>query len=657
MIRTVSPSVAVELHDLVRRSSVPRLRSMTKFTESEYRLPSGPCRGMLFNCAHQPFTRLWFAAVDSGVWNRFIIFAPSQASKSTIGYIAIILYHLFEIGERVIAGLPSLDLVKDKWQDDIEPAIAASRYARYLPRGGRASRGGTPHSIEFTNGAILRFMTGGGKDKSRSAWESRIAVISEVDGMDVAGRASREADPITQIENRLRSHGDRKRMYMECTVTTEEGRTWREWNEGTASEILLPCPHCKVYVLPEEKQMLGWKDADDELTVRERSRFHCNACGKAWSEKQRATANTRCVLVHRGQKVARNGRVTGKAPRTRTLGFHWSAVHNRFQTAADVGVDCWKADRSDDQENAKKALNQFVFARPYKPLIEIDVSLVPSVLTRRMSDLPMNVLPADTMHCAIGVDTGKRFCHWAAIACNSEFAGTVPAYGRFDLAFDQVGIEKSIMLGLRDFRDQIVETGFAVHGDEIMRRPDIVIIDAGWSKHTELINAFCRESNALEMGVQWYPSHGFATTQMVDRRYKSPKKTGPTVIRLGDQYHMMLTGRPIVKALQVNVDHWKTFIQRRLTEPRDTDTAITLFRTDRRSHISFSQHLAAEQRFTEMVKDRGMVVRWTRKAAANHWLDCVVMAAVGCHLDGARIIVEPESNWVTGWTTPVVSQN
>ena len=146
---------------------------------------------------------------------------------------------------------------------------------------------------------------------------------------------------------------------------------------------------------------------------------------------------------------------------------------------------------------------------------------------------------------------------------------------------------------------------------------------------------------------------------MMDRRYRAPKKTGPTVIKLGDQYHMMLTGRPAVRALQVNVDHWKSFVHDRLTEPLDVDTAITLFRTDSRSHISFAQHLGAEQRYTEMVVNKGLVVRWKRKATANHWLDCVVLASVGCHLSGARVILgDPNpKKWVSGWTTPVVSQN
>jgi phage terminase large subunit GpA-like protein len=71
-----------------------------------------------------------------------------------------------------------------------------------------------------------------------------VVVITETDGMDESGGTSREADKITQIEGRTRAFGDRARIYMECTVSTETGRTWQEYNGGTASAIAIRCPHC-----------------------------------------------------------------------------------------------------------------------------------------------------------------------------------------------------------------------------------------------------------------------------------------------------------------------------------------------------------------------------------------------------------------------------
>jgi phage terminase large subunit GpA-like protein len=112
-------------------------------------------------------------------------------------------------------------------------------------------------------------MSGGGGDKSRAGFTSRVVVITETDGMDQPGLTSREADKITQLEARTRAYGSRKRIYMECTVSTEQGRTWQEYTQGTQSRIVLPCPHCKAWVSPEREHLTGWQGADSQAAARQ----------------------------------------------------------------------------------------------------------------------------------------------------------------------------------------------------------------------------------------------------------------------------------------------------------------------------------------------------------------------------------------------------
>jgi hypothetical protein len=128
-------------------------------------------------------------------------------------------------------------------------------------RQGGGSRGGRVESIQFLNGATLKFMSGGGSDNSRAGFTSRVVVVTETDGMDESGGTSREADKITQLEARTRAYGHRKHIYLECTASTEEGRTWREYQQGTASRIVLCCPHCGDWVSPEREHLVGWKEA------------------------------------------------------------------------------------------------------------------------------------------------------------------------------------------------------------------------------------------------------------------------------------------------------------------------------------------------------------------------------------------------------------
>src|SRR6056297_654476 len=253
-----------ELQWLLKQARTSRLRTMLQFAEQEIVIPDGPYQGRKFDCRRQPYTRHWFEQIDSGDWNRFVATGPTQSGKTLCCFLIPLLYHLFEVGETVICGLPDMDMAADKWREDLLPLIERSRYRELMPRKGSGSRGGKVEAIQFLNGATLKFMSGGGGDKSRAGFTSRVVVITETDGLDQAGTASREADKVTQLEARTRAYGSRKRIYLECTVSTQSGRTWQEYQNGSTSVIMLPCPHCQSWVTMERKGLKGWREASSQ---------------------------------------------------------------------------------------------------------------------------------------------------------------------------------------------------------------------------------------------------------------------------------------------------------------------------------------------------------------------------------------------------------
>src|SRR5262245_51129682 len=279
MIAVAAPNTRDDLTWFLQRARPRRVRSLRDFAEQEIVIPDGPFQGRRFKCDRQPYTRLWFDAVDTGHWNRCVATGPTQSGKTLTCFVIPLLYHLFEIGETVICGLPDMDMAADKWREDILPSIEQSRFRDLLPRSGGGSRGGRVETLQFRNGATLKFMSGGGGDKSRAGFTSRAVVITETDGMDQPGMTSREADKITQLEARTRAYGSRKRIYMECTVSTEQGRTWQEYTHGTQSRIALPCPHCRGWVCPEREHLTGWQSADSQAGARQTGAFSCPACG------------------------------------------------------------------------------------------------------------------------------------------------------------------------------------------------------------------------------------------------------------------------------------------------------------------------------------------------------------------------------------------
>ena len=501
-------------------------------------------------------------------------------------------------------------------------------------------------------------MSGGGGDKSRAGFTARVVVITETDGMDESGGASREADKITQLEARTRAYGDRKRIYMECTVSIESGRTWQEYTKvGSESRIVLPCVSCGAWVTPEREHLTGWQDAKDEIAASEGSVFGCPSCGAPWSEKERLEANRGARLVHRGQEISRSGKITGEMPRTRTLGFRWSAVNNAFQSAGDVGADEWKASQAEDEDNAEKEMLQFDWALPYAPDITEFTPLDSRVLAKRSENFTRGVIPEDTTQFVVGIDVGKWYCNWACFSWRECSRGLVPEYGIFDVPSNHMDEDLAILKALHDFAGHVDE-GWGLSGTGEVIIPSEGWVDSGYKPGP--VYQFCRERARMrksgEAGpTKWRPTKGWGAVVKAGRgkHYTHPRKcslsSDPEGVRLiGDRYHFRTQIKERTKNLVVHldVDAWKTWIQTRFTTKQGEAGAVSLFQTKGgyREHMEFTTSLASEVQVQEHVAGKGPSIRWEVKGKGkNHYLDAITLASCAAHFAGARLLKEPVS--------------
>ena len=642
-----------ELRWFARAARAPRLRPMLEFAESEIVIPDGPYEGRRFKCDRQPFSRLWFEAIDSRHWNRFIATGPVQSGKTLVCVLIPLLYHLFEICETVIFGIPAMEMASDKWNNDILPVIARSRYAKLLPKTGAGSKGGKFEAVRFAHGPTLKFMSGGGNDKKRAGFTSRVLLVTETDGMDQAGGASREADKIKQMEGRTRAFGrSGKRIYMECSVSIEQGKIWQEYTGGTRSRIALPCPHCGHYVSLEREHLHGWQDAQTELQALSDTHFYCCDCGEQWSEDDRRQANAGGRLVHWGQEITPEGQIVGEAPQTGTLGFRWSAVNNQFIPSGDVGVDEWKGARAEDEDNATKELNQYIWCQPYKPPKWEQTPLDARGLLTRVADPGRGIAPEDAAWMTAGWDLGKYVLHWLLMAWFADGRGHVLDYGAEDVHSPELGTEKAVLAALRTLRDTFLE-GWPIAGSETRRVPDQVWVDSGWN--SDVAYTFTRES-----GDRFRPSKGFGSGSELDRGYNRPTALSSTVKYIGEEYHFAHQKADRVHLVELNADHWKTYAHERLATPIGQAGAVTFYASaDPNQHLKLTKHLTAEKCEEEFVAGKGMVKRWVRLRKANHWLDTYYMACAGGHFCGVRQVrsVMPAAAPVAppprpGFTTP-----
>ena len=629
---------------------------MAEFAEQEIVIPTGRFEGRRFRPDRNPFARLWFNEVDSGGWRRFAATGPQQSGKTLKGFVIPMIYHLFEVQEDVICGLPSLDMVADKWNDDIYPVIAASRYADLLPSEGVGSRGGkNPRRIQFRNGRTLRFMSGGGSDKARSGKTGRVLVVTEVDGMDESGGSSREADKITQLEGRTRSYGSNARIYLECTTSVKRGRIWQEYSNGSESRIVIRCPDCLAWVTPEREHLVGWEDAADELAAAENARIVCPSCGGLWDEPKRSQANQTCQLVHRGQEVTPEGKIVGPRPRTDTLGFRWTVANNLLVDIGETAKAEWKKKRATDEDNAEKALCQFYWALPYEPDPAQAMALDHSLIVQRYTKDQRGQMPGDSTQVVVAVDLGKWLCHWSAVAWRPRATPHVIDYGRFEVPSDRLTTEEALLLSLRDFRDGVLAKGWKAH-DGAPVYPTMSLVDAG--NFTSVARRFCDESV-----IPIWPCKGFGVGQYVDSQYREKKSTGARTVWTGDHYHAVEDGNGEKALFEIDVDYWKSWVHERLLTPPGQSGALTLFQGI--DHLSFAKHLTAERKVEQFEAGKGLVTKWHTESRNNHWFDAMTYASVAGHALGHRLLIdeqpEPQaptqpatqqqapSNWATNY--------
>lgn len=621
------------VRDSLARAMPPKPRTLQQFAEEEIRIPDGVYQGALYRVDRQPVMRHYFAAMESGQYTRVFATGPTQSGKTLTCSIIPVLYHLFEFGETTVFAVPSIDMAADKWHEDILPVIRWSRYAELLPTEGRGAKGSHVTSIRFKNGATLRFMTAGGGDKQRAGFTTRIVVLTEVDGFDAASDTSRETDKIGQIEARTLADPEHARVYGECTVSIEQGRTWQEYINGSESKVLMRCQHCGGYVLPEREHLVGWEEAETEVEAMEESVLCCPDCGACWTEDDRRQGVEESILIHKGQRIE-NGKVVGEPFKTRTLGFRWNAAHNLFVPIREYAARMWRATHRDaiDEELAERELSQFIWATPYRPSAVELAPLEAKEINKRRAALPRGVVPSDATHLAMGIDIGKWRCHWALAAwCGDR--GHIVDYGEISVGADHMDADIALLAALRESREWIVE-GVIRNGSSTRVAPQQVWIDAGYNPG--IIYQFCRESGRRFRATK---GHGTAKKPGQAGAYVAPKQLGQVVRHVGEEFHVHYLKAEQVELVHVNADYWKSWLQRRFTTPLDSPGSISLWESSEKNiHMDYAKSMCAETAVQQFVPGKGTVETWEVKTRnKSHWFDASYLACAALSMCGASL--------------------
>jgi hypothetical protein len=640
-----------ELRWLVQASRAPRIRPILQWAEEEFVIPEGAREGTRFRASTLPWQALWLREIDSGHWNRFIMIACVQGGKTLVGWVLPIMWHLFEWRESVLAGVVQMEMSGLKWRKELLPAINANpKFRALLREHGKGSRGGQFESLTFSHGPDITFLSGKGGDEKRSGITSRIVAVTEADRVDDAGEASDEAAPIYQMEARLASFGNDARFFAECTRTTATGFVSREYEAGTASRIMCPCPHCGDWVSPEREDLVGWEDAQSELAAGEESAFYCPACREEITELERRLMNEDGRLVHRGQAIDRAGQIHGERPPTKTLGFRANAFNNLLWSPGFIGAQEWRAKRDRDTESAERKLRQFYWALPIEPNEFNPTPLsADDILAANTPALTRGIVPPGTMHLAGAADLRKTQLHFGVVAFARDPKDNVVRRHFIDIGVipvpsAELGPRKALLAALRTLRDKHIEPGYVERESGKVWRPGWFSVDAFW--FTPVVRQFIRECRTKNI-KRYIPSFGRGLSAEHSRgRYQQPEKETKEKPFVGENFYVSWHDKHALHALVVSADAWKTEVREGFATPADQPGTIRLFEAttedEQKLQRQFAKEVAAERAYWVHVPERGQVLCYANdNNRPNHFGDVAYNALACLWLCGARITESP----------------
>jgi hypothetical protein len=152
---------------------------------------------------------------------------------------------------------------------------------------------------------------------------------------------------------------------------------------------------------------------------------------------------------------------------------------------------------------------------------------------------------------------------------------------------------------------------------------------------TPVVYSFSRETNN-----GFLPAVGRGAGQQHAQWYNRPTRTGSIVKQVGEGFHINWLPAERLHLIEVDADHWKSWVHQRFATPVGNAGAMTLFQASPQEHLVLAKHLTAETKTDQFIAGKGVVTKWERLRRQNHWFDALYNACAAGYLAGVRLVDE-----------------
>lgn len=555
---------------------------------------------------------------ESPRWRKFVIVACTQDGKSWIVQI-VIFYFACEMREAVVVGGPDMRIAQDNWRQKTRPAMVASGLKGFLPISGPGSAGGSDvDTISLNGGGLVILLGAGGKNASGQAGRtSRTVVVDEFGKVKklLSGKFDRRAD----------SFGDEGRIWKSGTVEADHEDTLLEaYDLSSKGRYVWRCHHCKQHTRLDWEQVTA--DYTTEFTAANSVRIACARCGTNWTDEERKANLRDGHLVHHGQEVDADGKITGPEPETFTCGILWSALDSPRRKLSILAVEFRNASIQFDRGNAQPLIDFYHDQLARRAPVddgreELDTTKLAErsagsayiiVRLRNLDGTEANqwqvaTAPDGVEFITVAIDQSLRRL-WYVIRGHGEHGRTwVLGWGRIPICGDLETPTRPQRHQALDKIRALTHVGIAPATGSEPFRPALGSVDVS-DYHTDT--------------VEWLnKNHDFVAIRGTgDRQFQGmTATTGAEEFTEPGWYTMRSyeaeTGHQEI--LWIHSDPVKTELSRALAKPQDGAGAALIPRgLDPQN--TFLQHLTSEH----YVKAPGGRFTWTKKSRFNDWWDC-----------------------------------
>jgi phage terminase large subunit GpA-like protein len=278
-----------------------------------------------------------------------------------------------------------------------------------------------------------------------------------------------------------------------------------------------------------------------------------------------------------------------------------------------------------------------------------DELLTADQIAAKTNGLGRGEVPIGCTHVTMFIDVQGKALFWLVAAWEDDFTGFVLDYGTepdqktayFTLrdirrtladASPRAGLEGAIYAGLERLTDAMLGREWR-RDDGALVRIDRCLIDANWGQSSDVVYQFCRQSKHAAVVM---PSHGryVGASSIPFADYK--RKRGD---RVGLNWRIpLVAGRRSVRHSLFDTNYWKSFVHARFAVPMGDPGCLSLFGRKPDQHRLLAEHLTSEYRVKTAGRGR-TVDEWKLRVDGidNHWLDCLVGAAIAASMQGATL--------------------